>query len=114
MEQDPLIRDLWFVTECSLEELANKIGLENAYYDLENYWEWVGGRIGDDGFNISRTHRLLPHESDTRIVVRSVSPRGRNILIERLQGLGITPIYLGSWGYIGNEEFEKIVYETIT
>ena len=103
------------MTEYSLEELADKLDLEKTYYDIENYWEWVVGRMdyGYDGLNISRTHTLLPHESDTRIVVGSMSQRGLNTLIERLQGIGITPIYLGFWGYIGNEEFEKTVYEII-
>ena len=104
------IKDIWFKTKIDLEELAEKIGLANSSYDSENYWEWVIGSYKSYQLDITRSHLVEPHKTETRIFILGNEHFFRRVyflkLFTKLRSIGIKNITLGNWEYIAGNEYE--------
>jgi hypothetical protein len=112
------ITDIWFYTELPLTGLGEALGLSDIDHDGENYWEWIIGNLAGVALDISRTHtapaaatpttifRLNEHQAFTSDMI--------NVLVPRIQAVGITPIMLGSWIYRSGNDFDLRVDRTIT
>ncbi len=110
---DPPITDIWFRTDKGLMELGLLLGLGGLFYDYENYWEWVIGSYGNLELDITRTHKLDPNSTDTRIFIWKGGDFFPDQILEELAGklidIGISPVYMGRWVYQTGNEFEKII-----
>lgn len=110
--------DIWFRTRLRLDTLATAMGAEVTCVDSENYWEWVEADFADFAINISRTHTTARLGTDTRIALRGDHEGGSacfpdnalNDVVDRLQRLGIDPVYAGQWIYRTGNEFDQVVH----
>lgn len=108
------ITDIWFKTDLSLPELAEGLGVIDIYYDMENYWEWITGGFQGFSVDITRTHKVDPQNTPTRVFLLSnegsMPYEFSQTFVTQLQKLNIDPIYLGRWMYkYGNEFEQKII-----
>ncbi len=94
------ITDVWFRTALPLEGVAEVLGLSDVSRDAENYWEWVIGILGDTALDITRTHKLPPGSTDTRIfrVGRGAFDKQQlDEIASRLRSVAVGPIRCGDW-----------------
>jgi len=57
-----------FVSALSLDELAERIGLDPVEFDAENEDEWALGSVaGFSDIDIARTHLVPPNETRTSV-----------------------------------------------
>jgi hypothetical protein len=76
-----------FRTGLSLEELAERIGLDPVEFDAENEAEWALGALGDfNDIDIARTHLVPPNETRTS-VFRYTSGPDRGMPVELLRSI---------------------------
>ncbi|MBL9019344.1 MAG: hypothetical protein JNL83_34470 [Myxococcales bacterium] len=117
-----MITDLWFVSDASLDVIAEGLGLRDVNADIENHWEWVIGTLAefpDTLLDITRTHTVPAGETTTRIFIwagppiRELSADLVELLATRLRAMGIAPVHAGRWIYRRGNEFDLVVERTI-
>ncbi|WP_374774982.1 hypothetical protein OG756_20765 [Streptomyces sp. NBC_01310] len=113
--------DVWFRSHHrTLEELATALGAEVVTVDEENYWEWVIADFAGVQIDITRTHTTAPEDTDTRIFpspYMDLASFPRHVireLVTGLQRIGTDPIHVGEWVYLRDNDFDRVVHETIT
>lgn len=109
------VDDLWFRTDLSLTDIGRGLGLIGIEEDDENYWSWIIGSLGALRIDVTRTHTVPPGSTDTRIFVLGedrISPTLRQLLIDRLHALGVSPVHYGTWRYLRGNDFDRVVAGT--
>jgi hypothetical protein len=111
---DLTVTDLWFRTGLSLQELANRLGLQDADFDYENVYEWIIAPFAGDRIDINRSHR--DPEAFTSIFLVGRSPRGekreiptplQETLIEALRSVEVMPVFVGRCWIGRGDKFES-------
>jgi hypothetical protein len=119
LEEDGMdaITDIWFYTAHALPDLGHALGLTDINYDHDNYWEWITGDLLGVALDSTRTHTILAAETPTRIFrlghPPTFTPMVIELLVQRIKGVGVAPIMLGSWIYRSGNTFDQRLDHTI-
>lgn len=112
-----VITDIWFYTAYALPDLGHELGLTDINYDYENYWEWITGDVLGVSLDIIRTHTIRATNTPTRIFRLDSPPTFTQgvieLLVQRIKGVGVAPIMLGSWIYRSGNTFDQRLDHTI-
>lgn len=105
--------DIWFRSTCSLEEIADILGLADVSFDAEDYWEWAIGTLVVERIqlDITRTHTVPPGLTETRIF-RLDSESFTDDHIKKISltllRIAITGVVWGEWRYSQGNDFQMI------
>ncbi|HWG43485.1 MAG TPA: hypothetical protein VN688_11920 [Gemmataceae bacterium] len=91
------ITDIWFRSVCSLEQIAEALGLSDATYDAEDYWAWMIGTLANVELDVTRTHTCPAELTDTRIFQVDSGTIGKDLIAEivaRLRRVTSEPIMM--------------------
>ena len=108
---DDRITDVWFRSPLELDALAERLRLDDVELDAENYWEWIIGTLMGERIDITRTHTVLPEETDTRVFMVEDAPFSEELLAElvaRLRELVPGTITAGRWEYLRGNDFHQV------
>src|SRR5688572_9501225 len=106
------VTDVWFRSGLKLREIAARLGLQGVTYDVENYWEWVIGTLGQVQLDITRTHTRPADQVDTRIFLLDKPAFDEALIAElvgRLKQFVSGPIVCGRWEYRSGNDFDVVV-----
>lgn len=103
------ISDVWFRSSAELVEVVETLGLSNASYDAEGYWEWAIGTLDGVQLDVTRTHLQPAVAVDTRIFRLDNAPISSDLLAKltvRLRILARGPVSWGRWVYRQGNDFD--------
>ncbi|ADG66822.1 hypothetical protein Plim_0978 [Planctopirus limnophila DSM 3776] len=107
------ITDIWFRSTCSLEEIADILGLADVSFDAEDYWEWAIGTLVVERIqlDITRTHTAPPGLTETRIFrldLESFTDDHIKKISLTLLPIAITGVVWGEWRHKQGNDFQMI------
>ncbi len=108
------ITDIWFRSTCSLEEIADILGLAHVSFDTENYWEWAIGTLVVERIqlDITRTHTEPPVLTETRkfrLDLESFTDDHIKKISLTLLPIAIIGVFWGEWRrHKGGNNFQMI------
>lgn len=112
------ITDIWFVTETELVELANQLELANINFDSGDGWQWVSGDLLDFRLDIILSHLEETKNTQARIFLFDqnlhFSKGFTDFLTQKLKEIGVSPVYLGSWVFGENEQYQQNIMKVVT
>lgn len=106
---DATITDLWFRSPLGLEELVVILGLADATFDAEDYWEWAVGTLVGVELDVTRTHRRPADSVDTRVFRLdngAISEELRVKLVDRLRPVARGGVWWGRWVHREGNDFD--------
>jgi hypothetical protein len=109
------VKDIWFRSELPLDEIAQRLGLQEVIEDAEDYWAWVIGRLGNVKLDITRTHTQPPALVETRIFEVNHEEMPESLIADlarRLQSFVPGAVLCGRWWYLAGHEFDLEVFQT--
>lgn len=102
------VYDICFISGLRLNDIAEKLGLENPKFDAENRWEWVVGNVGRYRVDITRDHTVSPHTTPTRLFLVPYTSFPEELctqLVSAIHAFSDGQISIGAYR---NEEFHTL------
>jgi len=104
-----------------LMKLAALLGMNDAYIDAENHWEWVIGSYRGVTLDITRTHTEKPSVTTTAIflidaagpdpIPRRAFPRQvLEALVSDLKQAGVEVVSVGKRNYVRGNDYEYVEF----
>ncbi len=109
------VKDIWFRSELPLDEIAQRLGLQDVIEDGEDYWNWIIGRLGDVKLDVTRTHIEPPELVETRIFAIGHEEMPELLvadLARRVRSFVPGDIYCGKWWFLAGNEIEMEIFQT--
>jgi hypothetical protein len=106
------VKDIWFQSELPLDEIAQRLGLQDV---IEDYWTWIIGRLANVKLDITRTHTQPPDIVETRIFEINHEEMTESLvadLARRLQLFVRGAVHCGRWWFLSGHEFDLEVFQT--